>query len=153
MKRMSIIIVVLAVLAPTALLASDEVTLEDLAALFLSLSGRTDALEDRLGALEGLFTEDGAVESYENGCLIGIEKYTADALDVQPLRDETVLKYKEQYGDWLDLSEVQIISILYNTDTKAIGIMYRKGWADSGPFVTEEWSECEFVQSSDWWEE
>ena len=146
MKRHLITIALIAILLPGALLAQDELTLE-------SLSTRIDDLEDRLGALEVLFSEDGAVERYENGCLIGVEKFTADDLDVQAVRDETVLKYKEQYGDWLDLNDVQIISILYNTDTRAIGIMYRSGWSDSGPFVVEEWSECEFVKSSDWWEE
>ena len=143
-----VVLVLVAVLALGGMAWAQEegVTLERLAEM-------VEAMEARVGALEGIFAEVGPVEAYENGCLIGIDRYAANELDLQTLRDETVLKYKEQYGKWLQLDDVRIQTILYNAETGRLGISYLAGYSDSGPFVVEEWDGCEFVGSSDWWEE
>lgn len=98
--RVFTIISVLAVLTPAVPLANDEVSLGGLAELIEALSDSTDDLKDRAGRW--------------NRCFISVDIFAARDLDLQSVWDETVLKYKEQYGGWIDLNEVRISSILYN---------------------------------------
>lgn len=142
-KRTIIIIAVFAaVITPSILLAQDELTLE-------SLSDRIEAViealqnhDSRLQRIEEIWSGPGALEMFDNGCTIS---------SAGNLQDETVLKYKEKWDEWVVVERVEVAGVLYSTDSDRVGILYQVGYPRR--WVTEAWSECEFIESSDWWEE
>ncbi len=150
MKEKLIVVALVALLLPTAVVAQEELTLESLAEFVETLTARVDEVERRLGNLEPMFDDDGPVEMFENGCTVAMEPFSAELLDLKGLRDEAVLSYKHKFDEWLVLSTVEIHSVLYNSETDHMGIMYK---APYDRFMVEEWDGCDLVQASEWWEE
>lgn len=150
MKRLLIVTVLVILFLPVAVVAQEEITLENLAEIVAILSAKTEEMDKRLGDIESFFADDGPVEMYGNGCLIALESYSAELLDLEGLRDEAVLSYKQAFDEWLVVSTVEIHSVLFNTETAHMGITYR---APNDRFMVEEWDGCELVQASEWWEE
>ena len=136
MKRTLMVITLLALLVPSALWAQEELTLE-------LLAGRLDDLVTRVEALEKLWAGPGAIELANGDCLIGSQ---------DQIQDETVLGYKEKFDKWLSTDFVSLHQIVYSPESGHTFVTY----ADS-PFasklVVEEWSGCEYIGSSDWYED
>ena len=138
MKRTLIIIVLLALFIPGALLAQDELTLEDLVE-------QLGALEVRLESLEAMFADpwspniiyvdDGVCQSplhskREWGEFIRME-----------IRQETADAYRTQYGTSIDPSgDVYLSSISFDVDTSNVYIQY----TTNDRTVVEKWAHCEF---------
>ena len=141
-RTIILLIVVAAIITPTILFAQDELTLESLSTRIAAL---TEALNDhatRLQRIEELWSGPGALEMFDNGCTI------SSAGDLQ---NETVLKYKEKWDEWVVVERVEVAGVLYSTENDRVGILYQVGYPRR--WVTETWSGCEFIESSDWWEE
>lgn len=150
MKRILVVATLVALLLPAIVMAEGELTLEGLAEIVESLTERTHGIEKRLEDLESMFVDEGPIEMYGNGCLVALEPTSAELQDLNSLRDEAVLGYKQKFDEWLVLSTVEIHSVLYNSETDHIGIVYK---APNDRFMVEEWNGCELIQASDWWEE
>lgn len=144
MKRFLIIIAVLTVLVPGALLAQDEITLEGLAEQLAEVVEQVADLAERVATIEEIWTGPGSRELTDVACIIGENTI---------LQDESVLKYKDQYEEWVNVEEVTIKGVVYNKETGYIVITYADTpWGFDDKRVAESWDGCEFVISSDWWE-
>lgn len=144
MKRFLIIIAVLTLLVPGVLLAQDEITLEGLAEQVTEVVEQVTDLAERIELIESLWKGPGSTDLGDDLCLISLR---------DTLQDETVMKYKAQYDEWLDPQSTWFVGVTYAKDTGHILITYADDlWGDANK-VIEEWNGCEFVGSSDWWEE
>ena len=153
MKRIIITIALLTLIAASAASiaqAQDEITLEGIAGQLAALVRRVEAIDERLGSFEIFLSDSGPAESYENGCLIGVDAFAAMSLDLDSLRDEAVLKYKEKFDEWLVLTNVKIDFVMVNSETGHVGITYK---VSPYRYMAEEWDGCDLVKSTDWWEE
>ena len=64
------------------------------------------------------------------------------------------MMYKEKFGEWLAVDEVSLREDRHLQDRGHTLIVYGVRYASlARKFVAEEWDCCEFVGSSDWWEE
>ena len=142
-KRAIILLAILAaIITPTILFAQDGLTLESLSDRIESIVEALDDHNSRLQRIENIWSGPGALEMFDNGCTIS---------SAGNLQDETVLKYKEKWDEWVVVERVEVAGVLYSTDNDRVGILYQVGYPRR--WVTETWSECEFIESSDWWEE
>lgn len=137
MRKVLFAIMIVLLVVPAVVLAQEaEMTMEDLA-------GRIADLTERLERVELLFHGPGAIE-VDGGCVIGMPDH---------LQDETVLKYKEKFDEWLDTNSIWPVEIRNDTKTGNTTIVYTD---DIGMFadyqVEESWSGCEFLGSTDWYE-
>ncbi len=128
-------LVVLWVSIPGLLLAQDENGLAGLAAQVRDLA-------ERVAFLEAIWSGPGALDLGNGLCEIAFHG-TA--------QDSTVLKYKETFDDWPDMDYLQIAGVAYVQETGEVLIRYEHLYDDQ--FVVERWQACEFLESSDWWEE
>ncbi len=158
MKKHLIVIAVIAVMLPGALLAQDELTLESLQNLITALDARLSAIEEQLGTiqvqvkdLEDTLVKEEPVPMTDDGCQIHLNPRVAEARGLKGIRDEAVLKYKEQFDEWLDIGiELELYSVVHDEESGHTFITYDVCcWR----FLTETWKGCAFVESSDWWEE
>lgn len=158
MKRIFIVAALVALLVPVAVVAQEELTLESLAELFEELVARADDFDERLGAvevqvkdLEDALVQEEPVPMTDDGCQIHLNPRVADARGLKGIRDEAVLKYKEQFDEWLDIGiELELYSVVYDEESGHTLVTYDVCcWR----FLTETWKGCAFVESSDWWEE
>ena len=136
MTRILIVFAVLAVMAPSVLLASDEVSLEELAETVAGLVARVERLES-------IWAGPGATDLGGGVCL---------QAERQIMQDETVLKYKEKFDKWLDLTFAEIYQVRFDGETGNALIVYTDS-PFASKFVIEEWAGCEFLGSTDWWQE
>ncbi len=103
------------------------------------LADRLEALQERVSVLE----EQRVVGlTEEERCGLGI---------FQTLRDETVLAYKNAYGEWPRMDRVSMRFVEFDPDTETIAILYQEYFERR--WVMETWLGCTFQESSDWWEE
>ena len=142
MKKYLIIIAVLALLVPGALLAQDELTLEGLAETVADVVEQVANLTERVTTIEEIWTGPGPIVLEDGDCVIGLN---------ESLQDETVIKFKDTYDEWLDLDSVDVVQVMYLPETGNIAVVYEEYWDDK--YVIESWNGCEFLGSSDWWEE
>ena len=135
-----IVIVVLSLSLPNLLLAQSELTLESLAEQLVALTARIERIET-------LWDGPGAADVDGTTCQIGRRNH---------VQDETVVRYKEQFDVWLDPKEIWFSEIRYSRGNGRTIIVYAddvpSGYYDE-KYVSEEWDGCEFMGSSDWWEE
>ncbi len=136
-----VVIAVLSLSLPNLLLAQDDLTLESLAEQLAALTARVERVE-------ALFVGPGARDVDETTCQIGKRRL---------VQDETVIRYKEQFDEWIDPSDVWWSEIRYSRESGRITIIYADdipgGYPSDEKYVSEEWDGCEFIGSSDWWEE
>lgn len=142
MKRYLIIIAFLTVLVPGVLLAQDELTLQGLAEVIADVVEEVAHLAERVATIEAIWTGPGPIILEDGDCAIGLDN---------SLQDETVIKFKDTYDEWLDVDSMDIVQVLYLPETGHIAVVYEEFWADK--YVIENWDGCEFLGSSDWWEE
>ena len=110
----------------------EEMTREDLIV-------QLQALQERVALLE----EQRAVGLTDEGrCGLAIDG---------TLRDETILKYRNTYGEWPNVQQIKVHFVEYEPSTGLTLIFYGEYWQDY--WVVESWEDCTFVGSSDWWEE
>lgn len=139
-----ICITAIALLIPTILFAQDgELSLQSLSDRIDAVTTSITDLTTRLEAAESIWSGPGAVEFSDGTCQIGMDDH---------LQDETVLKYKEQYDEWLDMNDIWFRNIVFDPGSGNVLVTYADDIWDSAKQVTEEWSGCEFVGSSDWWQ-
>lgn len=143
MKAFSIVFAVLVMLAPAVMWAQGEVTLEGLADDIAGLTETVNALVSRIERIESIWDGPGSAGLADDVCQL-TERGT--------MQDETVLKYKEKFGKWLDLNFSMIHQVRHSADTGNVLIIYTDG-PFASKMVIEEWNGCEFVGASDWWEE
>ena len=117
---------------PAGAQGEDSSLLDQLAAL----QARVVVLEDQLANQRTI----GLTE--EERCGLGIH---------QTLRDETVLDYKNTYGEWPRMDRLVIRFVEFAPDTDSIVIIYEEYLEDQ--WVMEQWIGCTFQEASDWWEE
>lgn len=137
MKRYLSIIAVLALLVPSVLLAQDALTLEGLAKQVTDLA-------ERIAIIEEIWMGPGPIVLEDGDCTIGLNK---------SLQDETVIKFKDTYDEWLTVDGVRISQIMYLPESGNIAVVYEEYWDRPSTYVIESWNGCEFLGSSDWWEE
>ena len=142
MKRYLIIIVVLTFLVPGVLLAQDELTLEGLAEQVTEVVEQVADLAERIATIEEIWTGPGPIILEEGDCVIGLN---------ESLQDETVIKFKETYDEWLDVDDVSIVQVMYLPESGNTAVVYEEYWEDK--YVIEVWNGCEFLESSDWWQD
>lgn len=140
-KTALIIIATLAILAPTLLLAQDDITLQSLSDRIDALTTTVTDLTTRLEAAESVWEGPGAIENSDGSCQIGMDEH---------VQDQTVMKYKEQYDEWLDTNDIWFRHIVYDPESGHILVTYADDIWDGSREVTEEWNGCEFIGSSDW---
>ena len=99
MRRILVILGVVALVAPATLWAQEELTLEGLAAQLTALSARVERVE-------ALWEGPGAVEVDATTCSIGMP---------DSLQDETALLHKEKFDEWVDMNSVWPIDIRHST--------------------------------------
>ncbi len=134
MRRIVIVIAVMTVLTPSALWASDEISLEELAETVADLVTRVERIE-------AIWAGPGAIE-VDGGCLIGMQ---------DGLQDETVLKYKEQFDEWVDTDDIWPVQIKQEAETGYTVIVYADGIGMFSAYLVDEvWDGCDFVGSSEW---
>ena len=134
-----VVLVMVAVLALGGMAWAQEegVTLDKLAEEIAGLARRVERIES-------IWAGPGAIEVV-GGCVIGMPDH---------LQDETVMKYKEQFDEWLDTNSVWPIEIRHESGSGYTVIVYADDigmFADY--FVAETWEGCEFVGSTDWYDE
>ena len=144
MKHFLIIIAVMTVLVPGALLAQDEITLESLSEQVAEVVEQVADLAERVATIEEIWTGPGPIVLEDGDCAIGLNK---------SLQDETVIKFKDTYDEWLTVDGVRISQIMYLPESGNIAVVYEEYWDRPSTFVIESWNGCEFLGSSDWWEE
>lgn len=109
-----------------------------------SLAEELAGLAARVERIESVWEGPGAIE-VDGGCVIGMP---------DQLQDETVMKYKDQFDEWLDTNSIWPIEIRHDSDSGHTVIVYADDigmFADY--FVAESWDGCEFAGSTDWYEE
>lgn len=136
MKKLLVIAVILAVLIPAAVWAQEEVTLEKLADIVAGLTERVERMET-------LWDGPGAVQVDETTCSIGRP---------QDLQDETALRYKEQFDEWVDMDSVWLIDVRHSMESGHTILVFADSIWSPDYSVAETWDGCTFVGSSDWWE-
>ena len=146
MKNKYLIAIMIALLAwfitLSVVSAQDELTLEDLAEGLNAALQSIGLLAERVTTIEKRFEGPGAIVLEENRCVLGLDDH---------LQDSTVIKFKDQYDEWLDVDDVSVVAVQYSLELDHVSIIYEEWYSDR--FVIEEWSKCEFIGSSDWWEE
>ena len=143
-KSLLVSITAIAILIPSILFAQDsELTLQSLSDRIDTINTTITDLTTRLDAAESIWSGPGAVEFSDGTCQIGMDDH---------LQDETVMLYKEQYDEWLDTDSIWFRNIVFDPESGNVLVTYADYIWDSAKQVTEEWSGCEFVGSSDWWQ-
>ena len=143
LKHFIIWIVVLALFVPAGVvLAQDELTLESLAEQVAGVVEQVADLAERVAAIEDIWTGLGPIILEDGNCVIGLN---------DTLQDETVIKFKDTYDEWLDVEDVSIVQVMYLPGTGNIAVIYEEFWDDR--YVIESWNSCEFLGSTAWWEE
>ena len=124
MKRHLIIIAALALFVPSVLLAQDEITLEGLAELLTALTGRIDAVEERVTALES--------EPDAGYCSPSVKNY--HPMTIAGIAEELSDHEVETYPD--------ISFVRLNTETGSIVVQWQSCCTE---IVTEHYnSRCEW---------
>ena len=99
-------------------------------------------LAERVATIEEIWTGPGPIILEDGDCVIGLN---------DSLQDETVIKYKNTYDEWLEVDSVNIVQVIYLPESGNIAVVHEAFWDDR--YVIESWDGCEFLGSSDWWEE
>ena len=134
------ITVVLFALLPAALLAQEEViTLESLAEAAVTLTERINGLQERIEVIEALFTGPGATELDDGSCQIAGDGF---------IQNETALKYKDWAGEWPPVNQMRVFSIALQEDGNT-RIVFAFSFTEER--VEELWNGCDFVSSGDWY--
>ena len=123
----------LALLIPGAALAQSE------GLSLIGLADRLEVLQERVAILE---EQRVAGLTDEERCGLGV---------FQTLRDETVLDYKNSYGEWPKMDGLYIRFVEFDPATETIVILYEERAEDR--WVMETWLGCTFQEGPDWWEE
>jgi hypothetical protein len=139
-----LVIAVLLAVGSGIVMADEDLTLEGLVDLLASLAGRVEALESSVEALESIYEGPGSIVISDGECAIGF---------IGGLQDETVLKYKEEYDEWPDVGDVDVYTVVFDSNSNRIGVVYEDYWKSPERYVKEIWDGCDFVGSTDWWEE
>ena len=69
----------------------------------------------------------------------------------QTLRDDTVLAYKNAYGEWPKMDRMYIRFVEFEPVSQTTVIIYEE-WVEDR-WVTETWRGCTFQEVSEWWDE
>ncbi len=140
MRRIApMIIILLLALVPAVLLAQDDITLESLAETLTALTGRVDGLQERIEFIESMWIGPGAIELEDGSCRVAGDGN---------MQNETLLKYKDTYGEWGPAEQMRVASIDLGTEgrmviTYAYSLTYER--------IEEVWNGCEFVSSGSWY--
>ena len=118
-------------LAPVALFAQDELTLESLAETVTALTERVAAVEAKL---EPVTTADGVCIQYSNG----------------QLQRETVTKYLDAFEENVG-SLVSLKAVHHDGENGLTIYHFEEAFTDRS--VTETWRACEFLDVGEWVEE
>ena len=111
----------------------------------LSLEGLATKIQDlvtRVERIEAIWSGPDAVVTAEGTCRIAME---------QSVQDSSVIKYKEAFDEWPDMDYIRIQSIEYDEDSEHILITHKQWHPER--FILEIWDGCQFVESTDWWED
>lgn len=141
MKRIIVIVVLLALFVPGVLVAQGELTLEGLAEQVENLAKQVSGIDRDIRLLSQLYMPD-AVRSDEGACMLASQG---------AMHPSTVAAYMA-LSDGQVPSYIQVISIWHNPGGEtAITIHPRGGGPDA--YVIEYWQGCEFQTHSRFWDE
>ncbi len=121
------------VVVPALLLAQGDLNLEELA-------DRSQALTDRVDALEALWIDSEPRVKADGSCING---------SAGGFRDATVPNYKTAFDAWPDTGGMRVFAVNHDPESGIVGLQYEKISDDE--FVAEFWQGCEFLASTDWW--
>ena len=130
-KRMIVVVVLLALLVPGVLMAQEELSLEGLSEQISSLVERVVSLEEKL---EPVVTTGGECVQY----------------DGRSLQRETVTKHLETFGEDIE-RQADLESVRYNIESGLTTYSFSYGYPLRR--VTETWRQCEFLDHGEWVEE
>ena len=144
-----ILLVALALLAPLALQAQDDLTLDDLVKIVQELEARLGKIESLLAdpwSPAVIYKDDGICQNplhssyprsaYSSGSLMmnsRIHQKTADA-------------YRTEYGVSVDPMDADLASISFGVGSNHTYLEYDI----SGKTVVEKWAHCEYLGHTDW---
>lgn len=120
-------------LLPTLLLAQSELTLEDLAETVAGLTERIDEIEQKL--THGAYVDD------DGNCRLAVQ---------DRLHATSMVSYLEKYPDSGAPGNITLNDV-YVVPGTGIAIKFSTRESTNTRLVTEYWSGCEFVSSSEWW--
>ena len=132
-----LLVIVLLVIFGGVAIAEEELTLTELAEQLAALALRVESLES-------FWQNSGSVELGNNSCAIAQKSEEGLAAKLQR---ETALKYFDEHES---LPDIPLVSrVVVDLDANQILVVYTSDFFD-GYSVTEIWSGCEFIGSSDW---
>lgn len=132
-RKIAILLIAAAVLlAPTLLFAQEEITLESIAESLTALTGRVDSLEQKL--------TPGAIVNDDGNCRLAL----ADRLHANSL-----VSFLEKYPDD-DTPSSSTINNVYIVPGTGVAVTFEVRSSSQTRRITEYWSGCEFLHSSDW---
>ena len=142
-RIVALVMVAVLALGGMAWAQEEGVTLE-------SLAGMVAAIDERVGALEGIFadpwspeiiyTDDGVCQNP----LHGRGQYS-NYME-QEIHQETADAYRASYGISIDPERVHLRGISFGMDSNDLYLEYFK----DGRAVVETWAHCEFLGHSEW---
>ena len=134
-RKITIITTVFLLLAllPTLLLAQSELTLESLAETVAGLTERIEEIEQKL--THGAHVDD------DGNCRLAVQ---------ERLHATSMVDYLEKYQDSGAPDNI-VINNVYVVPGTGIAITFSTRESSNTRLVTEYWSGCEFVSSSEWW--
>ena len=142
--RIGVIVIVLAVLAPAAVAAQGELTLQGLAEM-------VEALTTRVDAVEALFSDPWSpdvIQKDDGICQSPLHQSDSFILRGK-IRQETADSYRAEYGVSINPEDVYLRGISFGVENSNVYLWYEK----SGRFVVETWAHCEFLSHSEWGDE
>lgn len=134
------LVLVLFSLAPAALLAQDELTLESLAYRVDVAMHNVFELAARVELVETLLTPNPAIDE-DGSCRLGIQ---------ERMHTMSMVTYLGKYEDSYTPNRITIENVFSFPDN-TIAITIRVDASPNDRLVTEYYSGCEFLGISDWW--
>ena len=125
--------ILLLTLLPTLLLAQSEITVEGLAETVAGLTERIEEIEQKL--THGAYVDD------DGNCRLAVK---------DRLHATSLVNYLEKYPDSGAPGNIAINDV-YVVPGTGIAITFSTRESTNTRLVTEFWSGCEFLSSSEWW--
>ena len=132
-KYAAAVLVVVSFLAvPGIILAQDDLTLESLADLVNTLTGRVDSIEQKL--------TPGAIVDDDGNCRLAL---------VDRLHPTSLVSYLEKYPDAETPDSADLLNVYIVVGT-GVAVTFQTRQSSNYVRVTEYWNGCEFSHSSEW---
>ena len=149
MKQKLLIIALLALLVPGALLAQDELTLDDLVNIIKKLETRLVKIESLLAdpwSPDVIYKDDGICQSPLHTPFERSAFSSGSLMLNDRIHQETADAYRADFGVSVDPNDAQLSGISFGVGSSHVYLEYDI----SGKTVVEKWEHCEYMGHSEW---